>query len=107
MFVLGNFLKALATVIDVLLYYYMWIVIVNVVLSWINPNPHNHIVVSIIRFLYQVTEPVLAPIRKILSKWIPSYRIGIDFSPFVLWLIIVFLRVFLVGSLMQVAAVFR
>ena len=48
----------------------------RVIISWINHDPYN----DIIRIIYQVTEPMLRPIRDI----IPSTSIGIDISPFVL-----------------------
>ena len=48
----------------------------RVIISWINHDPYN----DIIRIIYQVTEPMLKPIRDI----IPATSIGIDISPFVL-----------------------
>ena len=48
----------------------------RVIISWINHDPYN----DIIRIIYQVTEPMLRPIRDI----IPATSIGIDISPFVL-----------------------
>ena len=48
----------------------------RVIISWINHDPYN----DLIRIIYQVTEPMLRPIRDI----IPATSIGIDISPFVL-----------------------
>ena len=48
----------------------------RVIISWINHDPYN----DIIRIIYQVTEPMLRPIRDI----IPATSIGIDISPFIL-----------------------
>ena len=48
----------------------------RVIISWINHDPYN----DIIRIIYQVTEPMLRPIRDI----IPTTSIGIDISPFIL-----------------------
>ena len=48
----------------------------RVIISWVNHDPYN----DIIRIIYQVTEPMLRPIRDI----IPATSIGIDISPFVL-----------------------
>ncbi len=53
--------------------------------------------------LYQVTEPVMARVR----RWIPLRGMGIDFSPMIILLAIVFLQSFLVPSLMQLAYSFR
>jgi len=95
MFVLANFLIALARVIDVVLTIYLWIVIISAVISWVNPDPYN----PIVRFLRRVTEPILSRLRRLL----PLTGLGIDFSPVVLILIIYFLQWFLVKSLIQLA----
>ncbi|MFH1243418.1 MAG: YggT family protein, partial [Pseudomonadota bacterium] len=60
MFVAGNFLAAIAKVIDIALTLYMWIIIARAVISWVNPDPYN----PIVRFLTSVTEPVLFQIRR-------------------------------------------
>jgi len=44
MFVIGNFLKAVAIVLNYILSFYMWIVVARAVLSWVNPDPYNPIV---------------------------------------------------------------
>jgi YggT family protein len=95
MFVLGNFIVALAKVIDIVLTLYMWIIIFRALISWVNPDPYNQIVI----FLYRVTEPVLGPIRRIL----PMRNVGIDISPIIVILVIVFLQYFLVETIIQMA----
>ena len=92
MFVAGNFVSALAMVLDMVLTFYMWVIIARAVLSWVNPDPYN----PIVQFLYKVTEPVLYPIRMKMG----SYSTGIDLSPMIVILLIYFLQHFLVGSLM-------
>jgi len=99
MFVLGNFIIAVAKILDIALTMYMWIIIARAVLSWVNPDPYN----PIVQFLYRVTEPVMAPIR----RWIPFGNMGIDFSPIILILAIVFLQSFLVRSMMELAVYLR
>ena len=99
MFVLGNFIVAVARIIDIALTIYMWIIIIRAVLSWVNPDPYN----PIVRLLYQVTEPVMALVR----RWIPLRGMGIDFSPMIILLAIVFLQNFLVKSLLQLSYYFR
>ncbi len=99
MFVLGNFIVAMARIIDVALTLYMWIIIIRAVLSWVNPDPYN----PIVRLLYQVTEPVMALVR----RWIPFRGMGIDLSPMIILLAIIFLQSFLVPSLMQLGYSFR
>jgi len=99
MFVIGNFIAAAARIIDIALTVYLWIIIVRAVLSWVNPDPYN----PIVRMLYQITEPVLVRVR----RWIPFRGMGIDLSPMIVLLAIVFLQSFLVPSLMQLAYSFR
>jgi YggT family protein len=60
MFVMGNMIVAAARIIEVVLTLSMWIIIAQSLISWVNPDPYN----PIVRFLYRVTEPVLAPIRR-------------------------------------------
>jgi YggT family protein len=99
MFVLGHFIIAVARIIDIALTIYMWIIIIRAVLSWVNPDPYN----PIVRMLYQVTEPVMALVR----RWIPFRGMGIDLSPMIILLAIFFLQSFLVPSLMQLGYSFR
>ncbi len=99
MFVLGNFIVAVARIIDIALTLYMWIIIIRAALSWVNPDPYN----PIVRLLYHITEPVMALVR----RWIPLRGMGIDLSPLIILLAIVFLQSFLVPSLMQLAYSFR
>jgi len=95
MFILANFIRAIAEILDIGLTIFMWIVIAQAILSWVNPDPFN----PIVRFINQVTEPVLYQIR----KRIPSAVGGLDFSPIIVLLGIVFLKIFLVESLLQIA----
>jgi YggT family protein len=98
MFVLSNFIIGLAKVIDIALTLYMWIIIFRALISWVNPDPHNQIVI----FLYRITEPVLGPIRRRL----PMGNIGIDISPIIVILVIIFLKYFLVETMIQLATHF-
>ena len=95
MFIAGNFLSALAEVMNWVLWAYMWIIIIRALLSWVNPDPWN----PIVQFLIRVTEPVLAPLRRRLPTW----RVGIDFSPLVAILAIIFIQRFVVSSIMDLA----
>jgi len=92
MFILVNFIIALANILDVVLTIYSFIIIIGAVLSWVNPDPYN----PIVRFIYGITEPLLRPIRKLLRL-----RLPIDLSPLILLLIIYFLQKFLVQSLIE------
>ena len=99
MFIFGNFLIAAARILDVVLTAYMWIIIIRAILSWVNPDPYN----PIVRVLYQITEPVLNRVRSL----IPLRGMGIDLSPMIVLLAIIFLQNFLVPSLIELAASFR
>ena len=94
MFIIGNFLMAVAKIMDMALSIYMWLIIIRALISWVNPDPYN----PIVRFLVAATEPVLYPIRKRLPL-----MGGIDFSPIVAILVIIFIQTFAVQSLMQMA----
>ncbi|GAB6904862.1 conserved hypothetical protein [Desulfosarcina cetonica] len=96
MFIIGYFLRAVAIVVDYVLFFYMLIIVARAILSWVNPDPYN----AIVRFIHNVTEPVLYPIRARL----PINFGGIDFSPIVVFLVIIFLRTFVVNSLLRMAA---
>lgn len=95
MFIIGNLLSATATILDIALSIYMWIIIIRALLSWVNPDPHN----PIVQFLYSITEPVMHRVRQL----IPMSGMGIDFSPIIVILVIIFLQEFLVNSLGMVA----
>jgi len=95
MILLSNFLTAIAKIVDIVLSIFMWIVIARAVLSWVSPDPYN----PIVRFIHKVTEPVLYQIR----RRIPVNFGGIDFSPIIVFLAIIFLQRFVVQSLYELA----
>lgn len=95
MYIFGYFFLAAATVVDYVLIVFMWIVVARAILSWVSPDPFN----PIVRFIYNVSEPVLSRIR----RYIPLDFGGIDFSPILVFMGVIFLRIFLVNSLKQFA----
>ena len=95
MFIAHNFFGALAQVLDFLLSAYTWIIIARALISWVNPDPYN----PIVRFLVRATEPVLEPCRRL----VPTWRLGIDVSPIIVIVVIMFLRRFLVGVLFSLS----
>ncbi|TLS67256.1 YggT family protein [Mariprofundus erugo] len=94
MYVLGYFLQALAGVIHVILMTATIIVIARAVLSWVSPDPYN----PIVRIINQMSEPLLFPVR----RRVP-YISGIDFSPMIVLLALMFVDNFLVPSLQRIA----
>ena len=95
MFIFANFLNAVAYIINTLLTIYMWIIIARAIISWVNPDPYN----PIVSFLYQATEPLLFRIRRA----IPNMG-GIDLSPMIVILVIIFLQRFVVSSLFELVS---
>jgi len=95
MFALRHLLEALAYILDLGLSIYMWLIIARALLSWVNPDPYN----PIVRFLYNVTEPVMGFVR----RRVPIVFGGLDLSPILVLLAIVFLQKFLVASLLDLA----
>ncbi len=96
MFVFNNFFNALAYLLNFVLSAYIWILIGRVIVSWVNADPYN----PVVRFLHEVTDPLLLRLRRSM----PFLSMGgIDFSPMVLMLAIIFLQKFLVPTLHQFA----
>ena len=95
MFVFGNFVAAIATISDYLLTGLNWLIIIRALLSWVSPDPYN----PIVQFLYRVTEPLLAPFRRL----IPAYAIGFDISPIFALIFIWFIKLFVVRTLFSIA----
>jgi YggT family protein len=61
----------------------MWLIAIRCILSFIRHNPYQ----PIFRFIYDVTEPIMAPFRRLLPN-----AGGIDFSPIIVWMILMLLR---------------
>lgn len=95
MFIFGNLFQAVAFILETVLTLYMWIIIISALLSWVNPDPYN----PIVRFLYSVTDPVLRPVRRRIGL-----AMGIDISPMIVILIILFIKHFIVASLFDMAS---
>jgi len=88
-----EFILAVAWLVEYLLWAYMWVIIIRALISWVSPDPWN----PIVQFLFRVTDPVLRPIQRRLPMT------GIDFSPMVVILVIMFLQRFLVPVLVRAA----
>ena len=99
MFVVTNFLMAIAGILHTVLRLFMWLIVIRALISWVNPDPRN----GVVQILFRATEPVLDPVRRRLPTW----GTGIDFSPMVVILAIYFLQGFLVTSLQQLAWTLR
>ena len=98
MFLLSNLISTFATILDMALGLYTILIFGRVVVSWVNADPY----IPILRLLYQATEPVLWPLRRRIG--VVS---GLDLSPLILLVVIVFLRGFVVRSLFDLANTLR
>ncbi len=96
MFVLSNLLVAIANILDVILTILYWLILIRALISWVNLYPSN----AIVQFLYKLTEPILEPVRRILPL---GFRFGIDISPIIVFLAIMFLRSFLIRTLIDIS----
>ncbi len=64
---------------------YIWVVIIAALITWVQPNPYN----PIVRFLWNVTEPIYRYIR----RFIPTVIGGFDIAPIILILVLEFLQI--------------
>ncbi len=94
MFVFGNIILGFAEVLDWVLVVSMWTIAIRALISWVNPDPYN----PIVQILQKLTEPILRPLRKLA----PPYKIGIDISPIIAFLLIMFLRIAVVNTLIRI-----
>ncbi len=93
MFVFGNLFSSIGSILNMLLSLYFWIIFARVVLSWVRPDPYNPLVRTICRLVDPVTYRI--------SRIIPTRAGMIDFAPFILMLVIMFLQRFLVRTLIE------
>lgn len=91
-------ISALIYIIDAVATIYIWIIIINVVLSWLVGfnviNPYNPFVRAVHTFCYRATEPLLAPIR----RFLPDLG-GLDISPVILLIAVAAARMLLINVL--------
>jgi len=81
-----------ANLVDLAIQIYILLIIARALISWVSPDPYN----PIVRFLYRATEPVLRPVRNLL----PTLAMGLDLSPMIVILLLVFLQRYLVPLLL-------
>ncbi len=93
MVLFSRILNALALILDQALYLYMWVIIISALITWVQPNPSNPIVL----FLERITEPVLRPIRRFLPP------MGLDISPVIAIFAIMFIRMVIPPTLRDLA----
>jgi YggT family protein len=97
MLILLNIIKAFAAVLDVVCTFYSIVLFARVILSWVR-IPQNQITYLI----YQITEPVLAPIRRRLPM-----TMGIDFSPMIVFILLMIIKMVVVSSIYEYVAIYK
>jgi YggT family protein len=84
-------MKSIFILLDSIITMYLWIIIINAVLSWLVAfnilNTQNRFVFSVLDATYKLTDPALNKIR----RFIPTFG-SIDISPLILILLLMFLR---------------
>ncbi|MCP4745200.1 MAG: YggT family protein [Desulfobacteraceae bacterium] len=99
MWIFGDLMVGLGRVLQLVLTFLWVTILVRAILSWVNPDPYN----PIVRFIYNVTEPILYQVRKRL----PSQFGGFDFSPIIVFLIIIFIQEVLIYRLLLLGQALR
>ena len=84
----------LAQIVNLIYWLYFILIFARFIFSWVRPDPYHPVWGPLVRVTYQLTEPLLAPIRRLL----PGMG-GLDFSPLILLLILGFARSFLINLL--------
>jgi len=94
MFVFGQMFSSLALLVSMIFNVLYFLLVIRIILSWFPVNPYSEIV----QIFYRITDPILAPFRRL------PLRVGmIDFSPIVAFIVLAFMRNFIVGLLTSLA----
>ena len=84
-------MKSILILVDSVVYIYIWILVINAVLSWLIAfsvlNTSNRLVHSLLDVSYKITDPLLRPIR----SFLPNLG-ALDISPIILLLLIWFIE---------------
>jgi len=94
MFILAEIVKSIALFVSLVFNILYFILIIRIIISWVGADPYNEIV----RVIYKITDPLLAPFRAL------PLRIGaMDFSPIVAFLVLSVVKSLVVNLLYQIA----
>lgn len=100
MFIVANFLKALASVVDIFFTVWIFLFIGRAITSFVSADPYN----PIVRILHDTTEPLVRPIRNLLPSRIKYFPLDISFL--LAFMLLVFLKEFTVATLVSSARYF-
>lgn len=95
---LGYIIIAVARMLSLILSLYMIVIAAAAILSWIKPDPYN----PIVRFIYQMTTPVLNWARRLMPRFL--WQSGIDFSPIIVFFVIILIDTVVVNLLRDLGA---
>jgi len=94
MFVLAELLKSVGLLVSIIFNILYFILVIRIIISWVGADPYNEIV----RIVYKITDPLLAPFRAL------PLRLGaIDFTPIIAFLVLSVLKSFIVNIIYQIA----
>ena len=89
MFDFSGFSHGIIGILVSLLNIYMWVIVIRVLISWINPDPYN----PIVQFLRGVTDPAIECVRRIMPSFL--WSTGLYFTPLILILLLQVVMIFL------------
>lgn len=95
MFIFVHFFRSLATMMDMIFNILYFLLVLRIIMSWINPDPYNQFV----QIIYRITDPILNLIR----RWIPLHIGMLDFTPIIAFILLAFLKSFIVGTLISIS----
>ncbi|MFL1706361.1 MULTISPECIES: YggT family protein [unclassified Campylobacter] len=94
--ILSTLISAIASILQMVVQIYVWVIIISAIVSWVRPDPYN----PIVQLLYRLTEPVYALIR----RFVPTVFGGIDLAPIIVLLALKFIELFFIRLLFEFAA---
>lgn len=97
MFIFGELFQSLAFLVNGICQILYWLLFARIIVSWLPVDPYT----GIVQFLHQVTEPLLAPLRRI-----PLQLGMLDLSPLIAFFILQFINRILVRILLTLAVQF-
>lgn len=94
--ILSTLISAVASILQMVVQIYVWVIIISAIVSWVRSDPYN----PIVQLLYRLTEPVYAFIR----RFVPTVFGGIDLAPIIVLLALKFIELFFIRLLFEFAA---
>lgn len=93
MHIIGYIIIAIARMLSLVLNIYTFVIAAAVIMTWIRPDPSN----PVVRFIYQLTAPVLNWARRFIPRRL--WQTGIDFSPIIVFFVIILIDTVVVNLL--------